>query len=143
MLGIFLLPLVGAVIVTVIGTLWYGPIFGKAYMRAMGVNPEMAPANKKGMIGKVVLDFVMTFILLFGFLNVMNFAYAGTYSAAFIFALLFWFFIVMPMKASSAIWSGRDNKSSWTLFGLGAGYSLVSFAIAGPLFIWLIGFFVK
>ncbi|OGI76541.1 hypothetical protein A3C57_00475 [Candidatus Nomurabacteria bacterium RIFCSPHIGHO2_02_FULL_33_12] len=147
MIGILLLPLAAAVLVTILGYVWYGPIFGKHFMRSMGINtsPEMMEANKqankKDMIIRVVLDFVSSFIMFFGFLTIMNLAFASTYSAALIFGIIFWFFIIMPNKASGAIWSGRARRDSWTLFGINAGYSLVSFALVAPLFILLLRFF--
>ncbi len=143
MLAIFVLPLIGAALVTVLGSIWYGPLFSKSYMRAMGI---VAPVNmdtaRKDMMIRMVIDFLMTFVMLFGFLTLMNLAFAGTYSAALVFAALFWFFIVMPQKASTAIWSGRGKGDSWTIFWLGAGYSIISFLIVAPLFIWLIKFFL-
>ncbi len=145
MLGIFILPFVGAIVATALGALWYGPLFGKQFMRAMGINPEVVAMNpqaaKKDMMIRMGLEFVTTFIMFFGFLTLMNLAYAGTYSAALIFALLFWFFILMPNKATGALWSGRNARDSWALFGMGVGYSLVSFAIIAPLFILLLSFF--
>lgn len=143
MLAIFVLPLIGAVLMVVLSSIWYGPLFSKAYMSAMGINPALVgESNKKGMIVNTLLEFLMSYIMLFGFLTLMNIAYAGTFSAAVTFGALFWFFIVMPQKASGAIWSGRDSKSSWTLFGLGAGISLISFVLIAPVFIWLIKFFI-
>ncbi len=143
MLAIFVLPLIGAVLMTVIGSIWYGPLFGKAYMRAQGIDPMMVtPDQKKGMFGLIALEFVMSFIMLFGFLTLMNLAFAGTYTAAVVFASLYWFFVVMPQKASAAIWSGKGRNASWSLFGIGASQSLVSFVIIAPVFIWLIRFFI-
>jgi len=143
MLAIFILPLIGAVVMTIIGSIWYGPLFGKVYMRVISATtPVDMQAAKKDMIIRMVIDFLMSFVMLFGFLTLMNLAYAGTYSAALIFGALFWFFVVMPQKASSAIWSGKNRSNSWALFGLTGGYSLLSFVIVAPLFIWLIKFFI-
>lgn len=143
MLAIFVLPLIGAAVVTVLGSIWYGPLFSKAYMQAMGITgPVNMDSARKDMMIRMVIDFLMTFVMLFGFLTLMNLAFAGTYTAALVFASLFWVFIVMPQKASNAIWSGRGKRDSWVLFFLGAGYSLLSFLIVAPLFIWLIKFFI-
>jgi glycerol uptake facilitator-like aquaporin len=143
MLAIFILPLVGAILVTVLGAIWYGPLFGKQYMSAMGMTmPVDMAAAKKDMMIRMAIDFVMSFVMFFGFLTILNLSYAGTYKAALVIGALFWFFFVMTQKASGAIWSGRDRKNSWMLFGLNAGYSLVSFLLVGPLFIFLIRFFV-
>lgn len=143
MLAIFILPLVGAVLMTVIGFVWYGPLFGKSYMAASGMAAQsMDGGNKKSVMTATIIEFVMSFIMLFGFLTMMNLAYAGTYTAALVFAALFWFFFMMTQKASSVLWTNLSTKSKWTLFGLGAGYSLVSLVIVAPVFLWLIQFFV-
>jgi len=142
MLAIFILPLVGAILVTALGAFWYGSLFGKTYRSAMGITmPVDMAAAKKDMIIRTVLDFVSSFVMFFGFLTILNLSYAGTYKAALVIGALFWFFFVMTQKASGAIWSGRSKRESWVLFGLNAGYSLVSFLLVGPLFIFLIGFF--
>ena len=142
MLPIFLLPLIAAVVMTALGYLWFGPIFGRFYNSAMGVSPEMAGSSKKSMMPKMVLDFVMSFIMFLGFLMILNIAQAGTYSSAILFGALFWVFIIMPNKASSAIWSNKTTKDSWVLFGITASYSLVSFVVSALLFIALVPIFV-
>lgn len=142
MLGIFVLPLIAAIVVTILGVVWFGPLFGKSYMRVNGLSPEMALANKKSMMPKMLLDFVMSFVMFFGFLMILNIAQAGTYSAALIFGSLFWVFMIMPNKASSVIWSNKNTKDSWVLFGITASYSLVSFVVSALLFIALVPVFI-
>ena len=136
------MPLVAALVASVLGFVWFGPLFGKHYMRVMGITPEMAESGKKSMMPKMLLDFVMSFIMFFGLLMILNIAQAGTYSAAFIFTLLFWAFIMLPTKASGVIWSNKNTKDSWVMFGLTAGYSLVSYLVSALLFIALIPLFI-
>lgn len=147
MLGLFLLPLIGAVVVTVLGAVWFGPIFGKQYRMIMGVTPEMMAmdpmGNKKSMIINMIIELVMNFIMFFGFFIIMDMASAGTYSAALIFGLLFWLFIIMPNKVSGIIWGGKSRKNSWALFGIGASYSLISFLLVAALFVALVPLFLK
>ncbi len=142
LLPIFLLPLIAAVVMTALGYVWFGPIFGRFYGSAMGVTPEMMASGKKSMIPKMILDFVMSFIMFLGFLMILNIAQAGTYSSAILFGSLFWVFIIMPNKASSIIWGNRGTKDSWVLFGISAGYSLVSFVLTAILFIALVPVFI-
>ncbi len=141
MLAIFILPLIGAAVMTVIGFIWYGPLFGKAYMSASGITPESMGTSKKSVIVPTVIEFIMSFIMLFGFLTILNLAFAGTYSSSLAVAALFWFFFMMTQKASSVLWTPMTTKSKWTMFLLSAGYSLVSLLIVAPLFLWLIQFF--
>lgn len=137
---IFLLPFAAAIVATIVGMVWYGPLFGKFYMQVMGVSPELAEINKqnnkKDMMKRVGIDFVMSFILFLGFLTLMSY-FVGTALVAVKFAVVFWLFIIMPNKATSAIWSNKSNKDSWMLFGLTAGYSLVIFLIVAPMFVGL------
>ncbi len=142
MLGIFILPLIAAVVATILGMIWFGPLFGNHYMRVMGINPEMALANKKSMMPKMLLDFVLSFVMFLGLLMILNIAQAGSYGAALIFTLLFWGFIMLPTKASSVIWSNKTTKDAWVLFGLTAGYSLITFVVSAVLFIALVPLFV-
>jgi hypothetical protein len=111
-------------------------------MKAMGVDPMTVPTEdmKKSMMISVALELIMSFILFFGFFTLLGIAGAVTYISSVIFASIFWFFMVMPLKASSAIWANRGTKSNWTLFGLSSGISLISFAVVAPLFIWLVNF---
>ena len=56
---------VAAVSTFVLGGLWYGPLFGKAWMRASGVTEEQARAGNMGMIFGVslVLQFLAATVL--------------------------------------------------------------------------------
>lgn len=141
-LAIFVIPFIGAVVATVIESIWYGPLFSKSFMKAMGVDPMVSPTEeqKKSMMVSIILELLMNFVLFFGFFTLLGIAGAVTYISSVIFAAIFWFFMVMPLKASSAIWAGKGTKSNWVLFALGAGVSLLSFIAVAPLFIWLVNF---
>ena len=139
---IFLLPFIGAVFMTILGFIWYGPLFGKTYMSLMGFQPTDTP-NKKDMIIRTALEFVSGYVGLFGFLNLTQVAGAPTIWEAALFSMVFWFLLVLPGKASSAIWSGKNTKDSWKLFGIGASYTFIAFLVMGPLFVWLIEILVK
>lgn len=138
MSAIFILPLVGAAIMTVLGFIWYGPLFGKPYMAAMGMNPENTNPDRKSIIVTTAIEFVMSYVLLFGFLILMNLTQSATYPAALTTAALFWLFFMVPQKASSVLWTPMDNRRKWIIFGLNASYSLVSIVIVAILFLWSI-----
>ncbi len=141
-LAIFLIPFIGAVLATGLESIWYGPLFSKTYMRAMGVDPMLAGTDsmKKSMMVSVILQLLMSFVLFFGFFTLLGIAGAVTPISAIIFSAIFWFFMVMPLKASSVIWTDKSSRSKWVLFGLGAGISLIAFIAVAPLFIWLVNF---
>ena len=57
--------LVAAVATFVLGGLWYGPLFGKQWLRASGITEAQANAGNKALIFGVsfVLQFVAAFVL--------------------------------------------------------------------------------
>lgn len=57
--------IVAAVSTFVLGGLWYGPLFGRAWMRASGVTEEQAKAGNMGLIFGVsfVLQLVAAWVL--------------------------------------------------------------------------------
>lgn len=71
----YLAILVCGIASMVLGFLWYGPLFGKAWMASMGMNPNLSPAEIKAMqskagpgyavmfIGSLVMAYVLTHVL--------------------------------------------------------------------------------
>src|SRR5581483_5044531 len=59
-----ILPIiVGAIATFIFGMLWYGPVFGKAWMRMMRVTHEqMEEAKKRGMAGQMVVLFIFLLV---------------------------------------------------------------------------------
>ena len=121
----YLAILVSAVLAMVIGSLWYGPIFGKQYMKVMGMDmmtPEMKAAMKKKMWGMYFVQFVLSLV------SIYVLAYMG---ASVKMAFWVWLGFVMPTIGSGALWSGKSKSMSWSLFFLTAGCNLVTFLAYG------------
>ena len=60
--------LVSAIVSMVIGSIWYGPLFGKQFMQAMGMDkwsPEEKAKMQKSMIGSYVAQFVGSAVMFF------------------------------------------------------------------------------
>jgi len=113
----------------VLGFLWYGPIFGKAWMKEMGMAPDQKPNPKvmrRGMILMVIGSFLTTFVLAHtGEVWRPSVWKAGADgSAAFYgFSNGFWTWIgfYVPLLLGAVAW---ENKS-WKLFGINAAYYFV------------------
>ena len=54
---------VATVITFILGAIWYGPLFGKAWMKATGVTEETAGNPAKSMIGTFFLNLGTTIII--------------------------------------------------------------------------------
>lgn len=116
-----------------VGFAWYGPLFGKTWMRVMGteaMTPEQKEAMKKSMWGTYLLQFILSLITA-GVLDyhIMNWADFTTPAVAV--AICIWFGFVMTTVAGAALWSGKPAKTASTMFLVSAGGHLVTFAVFG------------
>ncbi len=125
-----LLAVVAAVI---IGVLWYGPLFGKAWMNLMGFTAESMKAMKMSrtgaFIGIIVMSFLTAYVLAHGL--VFGNAYLGMsgVGSSMMGAFWYWLGFAVPLTAGSYLWEGR----SWKLWALNAAYYLVSFLVMGAI----------
>ncbi len=123
--------LVSAVASMVIGSVWYGPLFGKQYMVALGMDqwtPEKKEAMKKSMMlayaGQFGASLLMFFVLAWytglsdhpGVLGGINNAF------------WVWIGFVVPLKLGDALWGGK-----MVLFWLGIGNMFLTLLAAGAI----------
>ncbi len=127
----YLAVLVAAVASMVIGSIWYGPLFGKKFMAAMGMDswtPEKREAMKKKMwmsyVGQFIASTVMFYVLAgiivgFGQTTAVSGAMSG---------FIMWLGFVLPLKVGDVAWGG--NK---TLFWLESMNMLITLLVAGAI----------
>lgn len=134
------LAVLGAAIVSmVVGFLWYGPIFGKIWMKEMGFTKEyMEAAKKKGMgksyaimfVGSLVMSFVLHHALVFA----STYLLASGVSAGLMAGFWNWIGFVAPVTLGSVLWESK----SWKLWFLNNGYYLVTLCAMGvTLALWM------
>lgn len=108
------------------GFLWYGPLFGKAWMRSAGLTEEQVNQANMGKIfgTSLVLQLLMAFCLAM-FLNApeIGLAEGGFYG------FLTGFGWIAPALAVSALFEQR----SWTYMLIGGAYWTVTFTLMGLL----------
>lgn len=130
----YLAVLVAALANMVLGWLWYGPIFGKAWVSMMGFTPEkMEELKKKGMaapyvimlVGSIVMSFVLANALIFAetYLKVSGVT-AGIQAG-------FWNWIgfIAPVTMGVVLWEGKP----WKLWLLNVSYYLVGLVMMGVI----------
>jgi hypothetical protein len=107
----------------VVGGIWYGPLFGKAWMRASGIMEEEAgEANMARVMGlSFVLQLVAAFVLM---MFIGPDAEAGFAVAAAASVGLFW---VAPALGVVYLFEQR-SLAHW---GVNAGYQIVAFTLMG------------
>ena len=139
-MSLFLLALIGSIIYAVVGFVWHGPIFGRAWGKALGMKESdmvMDTAAKRGMYIRIaiglVANYIMSFVLFF---LALNFRVVTLGQAALFFAIIFVGFIV-PHQISTNLWNGRPTKDALKLFSISFGYQLIMFIILSLLY-WIV-----
>ena len=117
----------------VIGSIWYGPLFGKAWMRIMGVenmSEEQKQMMKKGMWGMYLAQFIISLITA-GVLAVHIAYWSDVNATALGIAICTWFGFILTTDAQAALLSGKPKNVAWKMFFINAGGQLVTFAVFG------------
>ncbi len=119
-----------AVLSMVFGSLWYGPLFGKAWLEGNGVtagNLTRTGAQKNA--GSLyVFQFVLSLLQLLVLARFINSALdaSGVETAFWV-----WLGFVVPTIAGLSLWNARPGETRMTIFFISAGYQLVSLLAFG------------
>lgn len=130
-----------ALVMQIVGFVWYGPLFGKAYAKVVGLPAasEMSKGENKAWMKKMIPTYVTSFVLniltvwvLIGFVGS-----AVVYTpAVLLLTVLIWLGFVMPVVAAGAMWSGKPRPLAWKMFWITAGYQFAAFVIGALLIAW-------
>lgn len=125
----YLAILVAAVANMALGFIWYGPLFGKPWIKLMGLTKESMEKAKKGMEKTYVMSFVTTLVMAYVlamFISKMNITdITGGLTVAF----WAWFGFIAPVMATEVLFGSKK----WELFYINAGYQLVAMLAMGAL----------
>jgi hypothetical protein len=123
--------LVSAIVSVIIGSIWYGPLFGRMFIHEMGMDqwsPEKQMEMKKSMTKAYVLQFiaslVMFFVLAWYIVNSMHKGMFGGVANA----LGLWLGFVVPLALGNAIWGGK-----YKMFWLNIGNMLITLLVTGAI----------
>ena len=126
--------IVAAIVMFVIGGIWYGPVFGKQWMKLVGKSQADIDAAKMSGMGKsyvlmFVGSFIMCFVLAGSIVNAVHFRLPQLGGVGWGIHMAFWTWLgfVAPVTLGSVLW---ENKS-WKLWFLNNGYYLLSLLVAG------------
>lgn len=119
----WLAVLVAAVISMITGYLWYGPLFGNAWMKETGVSRKDMEKNmgmKYGImfVGAIIMAWVLDHALTFG-ISYLGF---GGVNGAFSGAFFNWLGFVLPVTLGMKLMEDR----SWKLWMIQNGYYLIT-----------------
>ena len=126
------LAVLGAALSSIIlGSLWYGPLFGKLWMKLSGHKPSDAPKDKMGMlygiaaVGALVEAYVLSHSLVFASTYMNTSGLSAGLSAGF----WMWLGFVATVTLGDVLWYGK----SWSLWLLVNAYYLTSLLIMGAI----------
>ena len=129
--------IVAAVVMFVIGGIWYGPLFGKQWAKLIGMSDESMKAMRakgmSGMAGSYILMFVGALVMCFVLASTITSAvyfrtpHIGGVAWGFHTAFWAWLGFIAPVTLGTVLW----EKKSWKLWLLNNGYWLVALLVAG------------
>ena len=127
----YLAVLLCGVLSLVVGSIWYGPIFGKKWMEIVGASSMSQEEHQKMQMSAGPLYGIQFFLTLLQVyvLAYLILAWPGANGVEL--ALFLWAGFVMPIIAGNSMWNNDSKKVVWTRFLIQAGYQLIMFVVYG------------
>jgi hypothetical protein len=126
----YIAVLAAAVASMVLGFLWYGPLFGKMWMKLMGVKEMGDKSQMPKNYAIVFVGSLVTAYVVSVFLVLTNMT---TLTGALTLAFWAWLGFQAPLLVGSVLWEGK----SWNLYCLNAVYWLVNLLVIASVLSYL------
>jgi hypothetical protein len=119
----YIAVLVATIVSFAFGFLWYGPMFGKIWMKLMGFTEKsMKSSMKMSMAKSMAFGFVGVLVMSFVLSLFVDFLQATTIMDALVVGFLIWLGFFVTTMAGSVLWEGK----SWNLYGFNIAYHLIN-----------------
>lgn len=121
----------------VLGSVWYGPLFGKRWMKETGFNNANRP-DKKEMIKAMIIMLIGAFLMIFVLAHSVQVwrpsvwekgADQPAYIYGFFAAFFIWLGFFLPVQLNMVVF----EKKSWALLAINSGYQFVSLLAVGMI----------
>lgn len=120
-----------------LGGLWYGPLFGKLWMKLMGIDKKKMAKMMKDCMPmwlSYLLMFIGSLIMALILALILDGLRATTIVQSLVVSFLIWLGFVMPITLGSVLWEGKSFK----LFFLNSAYNIINiFVVATILVSWV------
>ncbi len=126
--------LVGVVVSIVLGSLWFGPIFGKKWMELMGVDPNdtaKIQEGKKHMWKMYIIQMIASAMTVATLSIVVLHFDTFTIKETIGTSLLVWIGFIVPTEVGAVLWSGKSFKHMRETFLINLGYGFILFVLLG------------
>ena len=127
----YLAVLICAVFSMVLGSIWYGPLFGKKWCEIVGVDSkdhEMLKKMQKSAMPLYIVQFLLT---LFQVYVLAHYLQGWKEVTGVENALWIWAAFIMPTVAGGSMWNNDSRKIAWARFMVQGGYQLLLFVAFG------------
>jgi len=121
----YLAVLVAAVASFLLGWLWYGPFFGKPWMKLMNFDKNSMKSMKLSPVTAMILGFLTYLIIAYvlaGFISILN---AATIVEGMKIAFWIWLGFIATTTLGSFLWEGKSIK----LYLLNNAYNLLNILV--------------
>lgn len=126
----YMAVVVAAVINMAVGFLWFGPLFGKTWMKMIGFTKEdMEKAKASGMTKSYVVAFVAALVMAYVLSHFVQVGGAVSAATGAMIGFWIWLGFIATAVLGSVLW----EKKSVNWFILTVGYYLVVLVINGAL----------
>ncbi len=120
-----------AIFSMILGSIWFGPLFGKKWMEITGADPSDL-AKRKEMQKNAGPLYAVQFVLSLFQAWVLAYYIAGWPDISGVTnSLWIWAGFVMPIVAGGSMWNNDSSKVAWSRFWINASYQLVLFISYG------------
>ena len=125
--------IVGGIVMYVIGMLWYGPLFGKAWMSMSGMTTDKMQEAKQGMKLKMTVLVILTLITVTVVYKLLPHLSVTSFHQFWKIIMGIWVGFGFPVQMGGWLWERKPVK----LVVLHAGQSIVSFSVLSMiLYYW-------
>lgn len=117
----------------IIGSLWYGPIFGREWMKLVGFTPQSMEKAKKSMTQTYILMFISSLVMAWFLFHFIWYAAPGSYTLfiSIKVAVYAWIGFIATVSFTKYLFS--PEKKSAKLLYIETGYHLVSLIAMGAI----------
>lgn len=124
--------LAAAIASMIIGSVWYGPLFGKMYTRLTGMDqwsPEKKEAMKKKMVWSYLGQLIASLLMFYVLAGLLYWS-APKVNVQFGMGIAFWIWLgfILPLTFGNTLWGGKKE-----MFWLTAGNTLITMLVGGAI----------
>jgi hypothetical protein len=126
----YLAVLVASVISFILGFVWYGRLFGKAWIKASGwTKQQIEKAKKESMTKPMVIGFINTLVVSYVLAVLVRLAAASTIAEGALVGLIVWLGFYLTASIGSVLW---ENKSMNLLY-INSAFNLLNLIIVSAI----------